>query len=70
MPRDAKGVELKRGDEVSLKGFIEHAHEQLVTVRIVDPNGAAYEPSVTISSRMMDKLAPSGPGPQTEAEKE
>ena len=70
MPQDAKGNELKRGDAVTLQGSVEHVHEELVTVRIVDPAAQACEPSVTIGSRMMEKQAPSEPVPQTETPEE
>lgn len=57
MPLDRNKVELKPGDKVKLDGEIVHAHADLVTVRLLAPQGQ-YEPQVTMAPGMMEKLQP------------
>ena len=68
MPLDAKKQELRRGDTVTLKAVVEHVHEQLVSVRIMAPQGQ-YEPTITMAPGCMEKtyalLVPAGQ-PSTE----
>lgn len=68
MAKDAKGIELKRGDRVAVQATVEHAHDELVTLRF-DTVPGQFEPQLTFHPGKVVRLSDEEPQSSEEEKK-